>query len=279
MNPVPCSAGEFSQLGGVADRIPGTDFIVAAGHLNCLYENTVVGTVEDAKAGIAGAFMHELGHTLGLHHGGGQVESATFKTNYVSVMNYFYAMPWLKPTAQGTTARDLWTLDYSHRALKPLSEDALLEEAGLDGPMTCRQSNPPTNRRCRVLFNSRPADQPEVLLTMAYALNPTMDWNNDGTISEDPLMPGVDLNRIAAISRCDGAAIPINLETHTSHSDWDVLTIEPPPPDASPAAGNPDGPAPGRINEMDQFQYFSILEADWFDQTAPVGLPFSDGFE
>ena len=39
----------------------------------------------------AAAFMHELGHTLGLLHGGG--DDINFKPNYVSVMNYLWEMP------------------------------------------------------------------------------------------------------------------------------------------------------------------------------------------
>lgn len=38
--------------------------------------------------GVAGTFMHELGHSLGLDHGGN--ESNNFKPNYLSVMNYSY---------------------------------------------------------------------------------------------------------------------------------------------------------------------------------------------
>lgn len=32
--------------------------------------------------------MHELGHTLGLYHGGD--EAVNFKPNYISIMNYLY---------------------------------------------------------------------------------------------------------------------------------------------------------------------------------------------
>ena len=39
----------------------------------------------------AGTFMHELGHNLGLRHGG--VDNANCKPHHVSVMNYAYQFP------------------------------------------------------------------------------------------------------------------------------------------------------------------------------------------
>jgi hypothetical protein len=38
----------------------------------------------------AGIFMHELGHALGLHHGGN--DDSNWKPNYLSIMNYFFQM-------------------------------------------------------------------------------------------------------------------------------------------------------------------------------------------
>ena len=71
----------------------------------------------------AGTFMHELGHTLGLQHGG--ADSILYKPNYVSVMNYTWQTPlhWQVP---GT-----WSLGYSTDSLPPLDEGDLDELAGL----------------------------------------------------------------------------------------------------------------------------------------------------
>jgi hypothetical protein len=47
---------------------------------------------------VGGTFMHELGHNLGLRHGGGSdftadsEDTPTFKTNFVSVMNYKFQL-------------------------------------------------------------------------------------------------------------------------------------------------------------------------------------------
>jgi len=74
----------------------------------------------------AGTFMHELGHTLGLRHGG--VDHIRYKPNYYSVMNYTWQTPktWQKA---GT-----WRLDYSRAALPTLNEANLDENAGLGAP-------------------------------------------------------------------------------------------------------------------------------------------------
>jgi hypothetical protein len=97
-----------------------------------------VGTVRDQS----GTFMHELGHALGLGHGGGDVINC--KPNYHSVMSYVYqtiGVPDASPTLPAPTrditgdgvvdGRDRNRLDYSRVQLNPLDEDALNEGAGI----------------------------------------------------------------------------------------------------------------------------------------------------
>ena len=43
----------------------------------------------------AGTFMHELGHNLGLRHGGG--DNTNCKPHHLSVMNYAYQFPQQRP--------------------------------------------------------------------------------------------------------------------------------------------------------------------------------------
>ena len=62
----------------------------------------------------AGTFMHELGHNLGLRHGG--TDESNYKPNYLSVMNYafqFYGL--IKNNSQGN-------FDYSRFKLADLDE-------------------------------------------------------------------------------------------------------------------------------------------------------------
>jgi hypothetical protein len=72
------------------------------------------------RAAQAGTFMHELGHDLGLGHGG--YEPTNCKPNYRSVMNYTRQFPNIDPTRP---------LDYSGAALADLNEGALSEPAGI----------------------------------------------------------------------------------------------------------------------------------------------------
>jgi len=80
-------------------------------------------------------FMHELGHNLGLCHGGG--ESINRKPNYISIMNYTFAesgIPSLGITCWDWLAsgrRDIYSIDYSDTELAPLDEKLLLDLEGI----------------------------------------------------------------------------------------------------------------------------------------------------
>ncbi len=138
----------------------------------------------------AATFMHELGHTLGLGHGGG--DSINFKPNYISVMNYIWQMPkpWMYESTKnedingnGTTTDTTWTLDYSEQALPTLDENALIDTKGIGGSpnqwILYPYANPPGPTSKPILDNA-PVDWnqngiPETLPTSA-------DINNSGTL-------------------------------------------------------------------------------------------------
>src|SRR5205823_6753560 len=79
---------------GGSGEMPGNDFMVTLGRW-----------IAPAPEDQAGAFMHELGHNLGLHHGGG--DDINYKPNYHSVMNYTWAT--------SEFGYGPWELDYSRR--------------------------------------------------------------------------------------------------------------------------------------------------------------------
>jgi hypothetical protein len=70
----------------------------------------------------AGVLMHELGHNLGLHHGG--TDDVNYKPNYLSIMNYDFTFSWLRKTSFDRV------LDYSRFDNPPLNENALDESQG-----------------------------------------------------------------------------------------------------------------------------------------------------
>jgi hypothetical protein len=141
---------DFPQIGetGIAE-IGGLNFIVSLGN----FINDKGG--KPNRFIIGGTFMHELGHTLGLHHGGGFgleapcpfpcEDGPNFKPNYLSVMNYRYQTTGvLVGKAVGSSEFDpndfgQRRLDYSRQTLPrggntpgALSENGQLDEnAGL----------------------------------------------------------------------------------------------------------------------------------------------------
>jgi hypothetical protein len=75
-------------------------------------------------------FMHELGHNLGLKHGGNQGDSIYYKPNYLSVMNYSFLPGGL--IINGVDGCDE-CFDYSRFELPPLDKTELREFIGLAG--------------------------------------------------------------------------------------------------------------------------------------------------
>jgi hypothetical protein len=100
-------------------EVGGNDFVVTLA--------AVAGaTATIDKAGdddqVAATFMHELGHNLGLRHGGGDNDNC--KPNYISVMNYTFQFKKIVTTR---------VIDYSPVELATLNEASLSEALGL-GP-------------------------------------------------------------------------------------------------------------------------------------------------
>lgn len=101
---------------GVSLGIPHSDFIVTLGAWG-----GGTGGTDDEKVG---TFIHELGHNLGLKHGGG--DHVNFKSNHLSVMNYFFQTSGMRKGSE-----HIWT--YQHKTLPALNEASLKEQQGLGG--------------------------------------------------------------------------------------------------------------------------------------------------
>lgn len=134
---------------GNAFAIPNDTFIVTMGP-KCNWtvtENMNVGT-----------FIHELGHDLGLTHGG--TDHVNYKPNYLSVMNYFFQFDGV-PRTSGSS----W-FSYSSFAPPALNETSLRESVGLN---TSTASTWKTKWKC-----------PNGTTRTSGAANAGIDWNCDG---------------------------------------------------------------------------------------------------
>ncbi len=119
------------------------------------------GTVNDTT--IAGTFMHELGHSLGLHHGG--CDDENYKPNYLSIMNYSFQTTGLAGTGN---------LNYSDYELPDIDEANINEIRGIDPMGITVGTNLATT-----LFTRTSAQ----ITTGAIARAP-IDMNGNGTLEE-----------------------------------------------------------------------------------------------
>ena len=115
-------SGPDNDFSGIAQGIPGGDFLVMA-HETCVPSQPVAVECTPDADGQAATFMHELGHSLGLRHGGS--DNLNRKPNYLSVMNYNFGFGLRQFTGVGNQTE--FALDYSQFAI-PLDERSLDEQ-------------------------------------------------------------------------------------------------------------------------------------------------------
>lgn len=110
---------------GLSRGIEASDLIVSLGSF-CAAGSDCSGTTAQQ----AGTFMHELGHNLGLRHGGS--DNVNRKPNFLSVMNYAFQLSGLKRDGEAGL------FDYSmfpsgSQTLADLNESAIDERLGMGG--------------------------------------------------------------------------------------------------------------------------------------------------
>jgi hypothetical protein len=98
------ASGNSGGSSGVAE-FEGNDLLITLGGIL----STATETQRNLLINIqASTIMHELGHNLGLEHGGN--ESTNYKPNYWSIMNYLYQMNGLDAAPTASTAFQRWRL-------------------------------------------------------------------------------------------------------------------------------------------------------------------------
>jgi len=105
---IKCSSGH-------AER-PGNKFLITLGQ----WHLSIQGARNNNKLANyqAGTIMHELGHTLGLQHGG--FEDTNFKPNYFSIMNYNYQLRGLPANAAGMGPTERYYYVWNHEFDSPV---------------------------------------------------------------------------------------------------------------------------------------------------------------
>ncbi len=170
-------------------EIRGDDFIVSHGGWAVVDGHDVGNTDQQA-----GTLMHELGHNLGLLHGGndkdvnGNDKDVNCKPNYTSVMSYSYQN-------NGNFGNNFRPLDFSRLALRTLDENNLDERVGLGGIGDPIFYGPP-----------------EFMSTLD---NVPVDWNRDGDTDDFGVV--ADINNLGG-NNCDGKETLL-----VGFDDWENL--------------------------------------------------------
>jgi hypothetical protein len=185
---------------GVATGIPSATFAVSLGGLGW--------SPPEIERYLASTFMHELGHTLGLCHGGN--DDRDYKPNYISVMNYNFDE--LKKYSGGVLSR--LPLDYSREVLDTLNESDLNERKGVGG----------SSLHARVYVPYATKNTSGDRIAKRLIVGAPVDWNNNRTEDEHA---SVDVTWFPDDHPLAGQSTPG--DTLSGFHDWDALIYAVPP--------------------------------------------------
>jgi hypothetical protein len=188
----------LSGTSGAAE-VHGNDGIVTLGAAT-VRNSHAIGTEEEQ----AGTFMHELGHLLGLRHGGGDFVNC--KPNYLSVMNYTRQFP------SRPIPLDSWrlnALDYSRTKLPALNKSILIETAGI---------NPPSGVSGNITVFG-----PTTSAGVYKDTTPAIDWNRN-TLTSASAISILGLNQVGSGCPSEGTGPGgVILE---GYEDWNNLRLD-----------------------------------------------------
>jgi hypothetical protein len=183
--------------------IPNMDFMVSLGGPSSSWgDSNGDGHADGSITEQEGTFMHELGHNLGLEHGGR--DAMNCKPNYLSIMSY---------TFQFETPVLNRPLDYARTPpLNPLNENN-----GLNEPNGIAASTPPARMTA---YAPRPPSDGSPNALGLRQVGQAFDWNNNNLFNDVGV--NADLNSLASLGGPPGCRNTPN-EMLTGNEDWSRL--------------------------------------------------------
>jgi hypothetical protein len=228
-----------TNYSGITRNIPGTDLILSLG------PSGEPGEGSGSTEWQAGTFMHELGHTLGLRHGGD--DDVNYKPNQLSVMDYAYQGG--IEVRDGAGYREVF--DYAHGTSPALDENALVESAGLTFPGPDRY-----------VIRYSCATPPLLTYRWEFADSRPIDWNCDGTTD--------NIGSIAADLTWDlKPATAAELTALHEANEWALIDLVAPGMGAR-GAPPPPGPAVPEVPFRELLQATALLTGDTVPPTVTL---------
>lgn len=216
----------------------------------------------DGSASLGAYMMHELGHTLGLHHGGpcpddsdpANCDGTNYKPNHFSVMNYYWGSspvsidgrldysngarpaltPYLDvaPTCAGCAAPNI-CIDIATGLPAPgggagtkCVTPALDEVEGIGGNYLALQNRDVQLERMECMSHQTaagPADGPGYISGALIQYPNNIDWNDNGVVDDQ------DLTSASFWPLCRGDGVPaagMDGATFLDHTEWRYLLFE-----------------------------------------------------
>ncbi|MGC1375586.1 MAG: DNRLRE domain-containing protein [Anaerolineales bacterium] len=155
--------GGFGDTSGISRGLGASDFIVSLGSWS-----GGVGSVNEQ----AGTFMHELGHNLGLRHGGN--DQVQYKPNFLSIMNYSFQTRGLSMDGMDGY------FDYSRFDQPTLDETHLDESRGLNAGSAVDHYG--------TIYYCANTNR----WTIADHANGPLDWNCNGNLTDSNVQADVN---------------------------------------------------------------------------------------
>ncbi len=226
--------------------IPGDMFVLALGRYQGVVPAGILRLFE------TGTLLHELGHNLGLTHGGARPQRhGNYKPNYLSVMNYLFQVAFIRERPAGE-AEHFAYWDYSRQRSNRLRERHLVEARGVD------------------LDDIFPADGSDFPLLGAhycpngdlfgFRWNSALDYDCDQTLDSSPVQ--VDLTRDGSLTRLG-----------RGQDNWEHLVF-----DGGAVAGRGSRLAPAFTDPRDELDLPTLLrlvrEVPQARVAAPAEPPF-----